>query len=39
MTKTGEVRWRDEDGRLWLAESYVDHDGNVHTEQTEIVEG
>lgn len=38
MTKTGECLWRDEDGRLWLAESFVDRDGKVHTEQTAVIE-
>lgn len=35
-TKTGECYWRDEAGAIWLAESYVDENGEVTTEQTLI---
>ena len=33
LTKTGECYWRDEAG-LWLAESFVDADGKVITQDT-----
>lgn len=36
MKKTGECFFRDEAGALWLAESFVDADGNVITQQIEI---
>lgn len=36
MVKTGECFFRDEDGSLWLAESFADADGNVTTQHTEI---
>lgn len=36
MTKTGEVYWRDEDGALWLAETFVDKKGVTSTTQTLI---
>ena len=32
--KTGEVYFRDEDGALWLCESFVDENGVVTTKQT-----
>ena len=32
--KTGECNFRDEDGKLWLAESFVDEDGLTSTENT-----
>jgi hypothetical protein len=37
--KTGEVYFRDEDGTLWLCESFVDEAGVVTTKQTRIDEG
>lgn len=36
MVKTGEVYFRDEVGALWLAESYVNEQGVVTTQQIEI---
>ena len=36
MIKTGECYWRDEEGRLWLAQSYQDDDGVVVTQSTEM---
>lgn len=38
MIKTGECYYRDEDGKLWLAESFVDKDGNVTTQSVEVTE-
>jgi len=32
LKKTGECYWRDDEGRLWLATSYVDEDGVVTTQ-------
>lgn len=37
MTKTGEVFFLDDEGRLCLAESFVDEHGNVSTE-TRVIE-
>jgi hypothetical protein len=34
--KTGECYFRDENGLLWLAISYVDQDGVVSTVQVQI---
>lgn len=34
--KTGECYYRDENGSLWLAESYCDNDGTVWTTVTLI---
>lgn len=36
MTKTGEVFFRDENDELWLAESFVDSEGNVTTKTTKV---
>ena len=33
LTKTGECFFREEDGSLWLAESFVDDKGVVTTQQ------
>lgn len=38
MTKTGECYFRDEEGVLWLAESFVDEDGYVTTQHIQIDE-
>lgn len=38
LIKTGEVMFRDENGALWLAESFEDSAGYVTTEHT-LVEG
>jgi hypothetical protein len=38
MTQTGQVYYRDEDGALWLAVSYVDAKGVVTTQATLIPE-
>ena len=38
MTKTGEVYFRDPDGALYLAESFVDEVGVVTTQHTLIEE-
>lgn len=38
-TKTGECYFRDEEGQLWLAESFVDENGVTTTEDTLQVEG
>jgi hypothetical protein len=32
MIKTGECYWRDEDGNLWLAESFLVEDGTTYTQ-------
>lgn len=32
MVKTGECYYRDDEGQLWLAESFVDADGVTSTE-------
>ena len=37
-TKTGEVRFRDESGKLWVSESYVDEAGAVSTKSTPVAE-
>lgn len=34
--KTGECYYRDEDGKLWLATSYEDDNGNVSTQSVEV---
>ena len=34
--KTGEVYFRDEEGVLWLCESFVDDGGAVTTKQTRV---
>jgi len=36
--KTGECFFRDDDGRLWLAESFIDIDGVVTTVNTLMVD-
>jgi hypothetical protein len=36
LTKTGECFFREEDGSLWLAESFVDNKGVVTTQQMQI---
>lgn len=38
MVKTGEAYYRDEDGVLWLAETFVDEEGTVTTQHTEVKE-
>jgi hypothetical protein len=38
LTKTGEVRFRDEDGALWVAESFVNANGEVFTQSMQIPE-
>lgn len=38
MIKTGECYCRDEDGNLWLAESYIDENGDVFTHTNRIPE-
>ena len=38
MEKTGECYYRDEEGRLWLAESFVDETGKVITQNILIEE-
>ena len=38
MEKTGECYYRDENGALWLAESFVDKKGVVTTRDTLIEE-
>lgn len=39
LKKTGEINYRDEDGVLWHAESFVnDETGEVTTEKTQVVE-
>jgi hypothetical protein len=37
LIKTGECYFRDEEGALWCAASYVDEGGVVTTEQTLVV--
>lgn len=34
MEKTGEIFWKDENGTLFLIESFVDENGEVTTEMT-----
>lgn len=36
--ETGQVYYRDEDGQLWLAVSYVDEAGVVTTQDTSVDE-
>jgi len=36
MEKTGECYYRDDNGYLWLAESYMDDDGVVTTQSIQI---
>jgi hypothetical protein len=36
LTKTGECYYRAADGSLWVAESYVDADGAVLTQDVEV---
>lgn len=36
--KTGEVFWRDEEGQLWLCESFQDEAGVATTKATRVVE-
>lgn len=36
--KTGEVFWRDEEGILWLCESFEDENGVVTTQTTRVEE-
>lgn len=36
--KTGEVFYRDENGQLWLAESFVDENGEVVTQDIIVEE-
>lgn len=36
MKKTGEVLFREEDGSLWLAESFIDENGKVTTQQYKL---
>lgn len=38
MTKTGECYFRDDEGVLWLCESWVDVVGVVSTTQTKVEE-
>ena len=38
MIKTGECFFRDEDGLIWLAESFQDEDGVVTTQHTLVDE-
>lgn len=38
LTKTGEVRFRDEDGVLWLSESFVNEAGEVSTQSMPLSE-
>ena len=35
---TGSVNFRDEEGNLWLAESWQQEDGTVSTTQTPVTE-
>lgn len=35
-TKTGECNYRDEAGALWMAESFIDEEGNTKTTDTLI---
>lgn len=37
--KTGECYYRDDAGRLWLGETFVDEEGVTRTTQTLVVEG
>lgn len=36
MKKTGEIFWKDENGDLFLIESFVDKNGEVTTEITKL---
>lgn len=36
LTKTGECFFREEDGSLWVAESFVDAKGNVVTQSMKV---
>lgn len=36
MRKTGECYFRDEFGNLWIAESFVDNNDYVTTQQTQL---
>lgn len=38
MLKTGECYFRDEDGVLYIAESFVDNTGAVYTEVKQVQE-
>jgi hypothetical protein len=38
LTQTGSVYFRDEDGVLWLSESFVDQNGTTTTQQEVVVE-
>lgn len=38
MIKTGECYYRDENDKLWLAESYIDEGGFVTTQSVEVPE-
>jgi len=38
LVKTGECYSRDEDGNLWIAESYVDQNGQVTTQSMKVDE-
>lgn len=37
-TKTGECYYRDDEGQLWLAESFVDAKGVTTTETKQVTE-
>ena len=38
ITKTGECYFRDEEGKLWLAESFIDDSGVTTTETKQVEE-
>lgn len=38
LKKTGECYWRDDEGSLWLAESFIDENGVVSTQDTLVIE-